>query len=186
MKSSTSSLQDRINLTYSAFSIPRLGFGVYKIRGQTCVDAVIEALSAGYRHIDSAQLYRNEHLVRSAIQSSHVPRQDIFLTTKIGGPGSRSDGSAEAVYADAVESVNRIAGEDGYVDLVLIHNPGPSREHREVLWAALEKLQVQGRTHSIGVSNFRQRHVEEMKEYSTSWPPSVNQIEVSRSLPTMR
>ncbi|KAF5010556.1 hypothetical protein FDECE_3298 [Fusarium decemcellulare] len=170
---------DRLTLPNSAASVPRIGFGVYKIRGPTCSTAVTEALSVGYRHIDSAALYRNEHLVREAVDRSGLARNDVFLTTKVGSPTGRKSQRAndDDIYRVAVESVNRIAGEDGYVDLLLIHVPGPSRAHREKLWAAIERLKEEGRTKSIGVSNFRVRHLEEMREYASVWPPSVNQIE---------
>ncbi|KAJ3519191.1 hypothetical protein NM208_g14223 [Fusarium decemcellulare] len=171
---------DRLTLPNSAVSIPRIGFGVYKIRGPTCSTAVTEALSVGYRHIDSAALYRNEHLVREAVDRSGLARKDVFLTTKVGSPTGRKSQTAndDDIYRVAVESVNRIAGEDGYVDLLLIHVPRPSRAHREKLWAAIERLKEEGRTKSIGVSNFRVRHLEEMREYASVWPPSVNQIEL--------
>ncbi|KAF4989923.1 hypothetical protein FGRMN_8820 [Fusarium graminum] len=166
----------RLALQNSKSTIPRIGFGSYKIRGQTCVDAVIAALSAGYRHIDSATLYRNEVRVREAIEKSAVDRGDIFLTTKVGSP-RRKEFQGD-VYQDVVETVDRIAGVGGYVDLLLIHVPGPSREHRQRLWEAMERAKREGKATSIGVSNFRVRHLEELKEYATEWPPSVNQIEL--------
>ncbi|KAF4979621.1 hypothetical protein FZEAL_4178 [Fusarium zealandicum] len=172
-----------IDLPSSAIPIPRIGFGVYKLRGAACTTAVLEALSAGYRHIDSAALYRNEHLVRAAVESSDLAREDVFLTTKVGSPKARrGSGNGQAdddeVYHSVVESLNRIAGEDGYVDLLLIHVPGPSSEHREKLWAAMERLRGEERVRAVGVSNYRIRHLEEMREYATTCPPSVNQIEL--------
>jgi diketogulonate reductase-like aldo/keto reductase len=144
---------------------------------------VLAALSAGYRHIDSAALYRNEVRVREAIEQSKVVREDLFITTKVGSPRRKTEGTE--VYEDVVETVERIAGKDGYVDLLLIHVPGPSREHRQNLWEAMERVKREGRAKNIGVSNFRVRHLDEMKEYATEWPPSVNQIEVSHCiLPT--
>ncbi|KAI6772327.1 hypothetical protein HG530_003285 [Fusarium avenaceum] len=165
-----------LSLQNSKAIMPRIGFGSYKIRGQTCKDAVLAALAAGYRHIDSAALYRNKVRVREAIEQSGVPREDVFLTTKVGSP-RRKEAQGE-VYQDVVETVDRIAGEDGYVDLLLIHVPGPSREHRQRLWEAMERVKKEGRAKSIGVSNFRVRHLEELREYATEWPPSVNQIEL--------
>ncbi|KIL84144.1 hypothetical protein FAVG1_12572 [Fusarium avenaceum] len=165
-----------LSLQNSKAIMPGIGFGSYKIRGQTCKDAVLAALAAGYRHIDSAALYRNEVRVREAIEQSGVPREDVFLTTKVGSP-RRKEAQGE-VYQDVVETVDRIAGEDGYVDLLLIHVPGPSREHRQRLWEAMERVKKEGRAKSIGVSNFRVRHLEELREYATEWPPSVNQIEL--------
>ncbi|KAF9766210.1 hypothetical protein IL306_001416 [Fusarium sp. DS 682] len=167
--------QDRLTLQNTTVTIPRLGFGTYKIRGQTCTTAVLAALSAGYLAIDSATLYRNEMRIHEAIEQSGVPREKIFLTTKVGSP-RRKAGQGD-VYQDVVETVDRIAGVNGYVDLLLIHVPGPSRDHRQTLWAAMERVKREGRTKSIGVSNFRVRHLEELKEYATEWPPSANQIE---------
>ncbi|RSL90465.1 hypothetical protein CEP51_000723 [Fusarium floridanum] len=180
MGSQALTLIDRLTLVNSTTSIPRIGFGVYKIRGPACTTAVIEALSAGYRHIDSAALYRNEQHVRTAVEQSSVDRKDVFLTTKVGSPTAKKSRASDedGVYREVVDSVDRIAGEDGYVDLLLIHVPGPSRSHREKLWAAMERLRNEGRAKNIGVSNFRVRHLEEMREYATDWPPSVNQIEL--------
>jgi len=169
--------QDCLTLQNTTATIPLLGFGTYKIRGQTCTTAVLAALLAGYSHIDSAALYRNEVCVYEAIEQSGVPREAIFLTTKVGSP-RRMAGQGD-VYQDVVETVDRIAGVDGYVDLLLMHVPGPSRDYRQRLWAAMEMVKRKGRAKSIGVSNFRVRHLEELKEYATEWPPSANQIEVS-------
>lgn len=191
--SQTVTLDTRIRLPNSNTSIPHLGFGVYKLRGDSCINACLEALAAGYRHIDSAELYRNSHLVRDAVLRSNLRREDIFLTTKVGSPKARrgkasTNGSSvsavgdgeDAVYRNAKDGVAHIAGddEDSYVDLLLIHVPGPSREHRRKLWAALERLRAEGKARSIGVSNFHVNHLEEMREYATVWPPSVNQIEL--------
>ncbi|CVL10239.1 related to members of the aldo/keto reductase family [Fusarium proliferatum] len=168
--------QDCLTLQNTAATIPLLGFGTYKIRGQTCTAAVLAALSAGYSHIDSAALYRNEVCVYETIKQSGVPREAIFLTTKVGSP-RRMAGQGD-VYQDVVETVDRIAGVDGYVDLLLMHVPGLSRDYRQRLWAAMEMVKNKGRAKSIGVSNFRVRHLEELKEYATEWPPSANQIEL--------
>ncbi|KAH7023633.1 NADP-dependent oxidoreductase domain-containing protein [Ilyonectria destructans] len=191
--SQTVTLDTRIRLPNSNSFIPQLGFGVYKLRGDSCINACLEALAAGYRHIDSAELYRNSHLVRDAVVRSNLRREDIFLTTKVGSLKARrgkasvngntvsavGDGE-DTVYRNAKDGIAHIAGdgEDSYVDLLLIHVPGPSREHRWKLWAALERLRAEGKARSIGVSNFRVHHLEEMREYATVWPPSVNQIEL--------
>ncbi|KAG5916880.1 hypothetical protein E4U53_004259 [Claviceps sorghi] len=173
------SIQDRSPLHNTKTSIPNLGFGVYQLYGQACQDAVLTALEAGYRHIDSAQLYRNESDVAAAVQRSGLPREDVFLTSKI----RQSAGSFDKTYQAVVESIERVGGRggDSYVDLFLIHVPGagdPGRETREELWKVLEKVYEQGRAKAIGVSNFRPQHVEEMKEYARVWPPHVNQIEL--------
>ncbi|KAF4968248.1 hypothetical protein FSARC_4339 [Fusarium sarcochroum] len=169
-------VNDRINSQNTTTSIPRIGFGSYRIRGQACTTAVLAALSAGYRHIDSAALYRNEESVHNAIEQSGLDRDDLFITTKAGSPRKKT-GSGEE-YQDVIESVDRIAGVDGYVDLLLMHVPGPSRSHRQRIWAVMERAKKEGRAKSIGVSNFQVRHLEELREYATEWPPSVNQIEL--------
>ncbi|KAG8666250.1 hypothetical protein FPOAC2_11354 [Fusarium poae] len=166
----------RLSIQKSASGIPCIGFGSYRIRGQSCAAAVLAALSAGYRHIDSAALYRNEVRVREAIEQSGVARQDLFLTTKVGSPRRKTEKTE--VYEDVLATVERIAGKDGYVDLLLMHVPGTSREHRQSLWGAMERIKREARARYVGVSNFRVRHIDEMKEYATEWPPSVNQIEL--------
>ena len=154
--------------------IPRPGFGVYRLYEDECEQSCIVALRHTYRHIDSAQLYRNETAVRAALIASEVEREEMFLTTKIG----RSRGSIEKTYDAALDSVVKLGGLGGYVNLFLVHIPGRSREFREELWLALEQLYHQGKARAIGVSNYHTSHLEEMKQYATVWPPHVNQIEV--------
>ncbi|KAG6190580.1 hypothetical protein E4U27_005469 [Claviceps purpurea] len=170
------SIQDRSPLHNTKTSIPNLGFGIYQLYGQACQKAILAALDAGYRHIDSAQIYRNESDVGAALKQSSLKREDVFLTTKI----SQSAGSFDKTYKSAVESIGMISGggKDGYVDLFLIHLPGTGRDSREELWKVLEKLYEEGRAKAIGVSNYRPQHVDEMKEYAKIWPPHVNQIEL--------
>ncbi|KAG5963606.1 hypothetical protein E4U58_003510 [Claviceps cyperi] len=170
------SIQDRSPLHNTDTSIPNLGFGIYQLYGQVCQKAILAALDAGYRHIDSAQIYRNESDVGAALKQSGLKREDVFLTTKI----SQSAGSFDKTYKSAVESIGTISGggKDGYVDLFLIHLPGTGRDSREELWKVLEKLHGEGRAKAIGVSNYRPQHVDEMKEYAKIWPPHVNQIEL--------
>ena len=154
--------------------IPRLGFGVYKLRHATGLNACLAALDAGYRHIDCAQLYRNEDLIREAVAQSAVPRGDIFLTSKFN-PNSPAEVDP---YRSILDSVERLDGPGGYADLFLLHIPGRTREKTQAAWSALERLQEQGRVKAIGVSNFHINHLEEMREYAREWPPSVNQIEL--------
>ncbi|UNI14193.1 hypothetical protein JDV02_000848 [Purpureocillium takamizusanense] len=160
-------------------SIPRLGFGVYQLYSQSCTDAVLAALAAGYRHVDSAQLYRNESetgaAVQQAIAAGQLRREDVFLTNKIRNP---VPGGPEKTYQSALDSVHKLGGDGGYVDLFLVHIPGTKREAREEMWQALEKLYAEGKAKAIGVSNFRPQHIEEMKEYAQVWPPQVNQLEL--------
>ncbi|PYH68612.1 aldo/keto reductase family protein [Aspergillus vadensis CBS 113365] len=172
--SASYSFADEVPLPNSAVKIPRLGFGVYRSPSTQCVQSCLKALEVGYRHIDTAQFYANEKEVGDAIRSSGLPRNEIFVTTKILSPA----GSPEATYERLLASVEKIGGPDGYVDLFLIHSSKSGSSGRKHLWQALERLLEEGKAKSIGVSNFGVKHIEEMKEYAKVWPPHVNQIEL--------
>ncbi|PLN81554.1 putative aldo-keto reductase [Aspergillus taichungensis] len=167
-------ITDLVSLPNSPVRIPRLGFGVYRSPTTQCVQSCLNALKAGYRHIDTAQFYANEQEVGDAIRASGIPRSDIFVTTKILSPA----GSYDATYKKLVDSVEKIGGKDGYVDLFLIHSSKSGSAGRKELWQALEQLLEEGKTRSIGVSNFGVMHIEEMKSYAKVWPPHVDQIEL--------
>ncbi|KAM4062139.1 aldo/keto reductase family protein [Hirsutella rhossiliensis] len=152
---------------------PQLGFGVYKSPPDVCVKSCQTALESGYRRIDTAQLYANEAQVGLAVKQSKIPRADVFLATKI----LEAAGSVDRSYDKCVESVCKLDG-DGYVDQFLIHSPNAGEAQRREMWLALERLYEQGKTKSIGVSNFGIKHIEELKQYATVWPPHVNQIEL--------
>lgn len=172
---STLSLTDTLPLPNSSLRIPRLGFGVYQSPPSVCVQSCLSALQTGYRHIDSAQFYANEQQVGEAVRKSGLPRSEIFLTTKILSAG----GSVDKSYKKCVDSVEKIdAGQNGYVDLFLVHSPNAGARARKEMWLALERLYEEGRAKSIGVSNYGVGHIEEMKSYAKIWPPHVNQIEV--------
>lgn len=147
-------------------AIPRLGLGVWQTRaGTTCETAVLAALEAGYRHIDTAAMYGNEESVGAAIRRSDVRRENIFVTTKLWNTDHENPGRA-------LETSLRKLNLD-YVDLYLIHYP--VRERRQS-WRALEALQAQGKTRSIGVSNFTIRHLTELLAEAGK-VPAVNQVE---------
>lgn len=110
-----------------------------------------------------------------AARQSGIPRNEVFLTTKIMSAG----GSAEKTYKKCLDSVHKVDGENGYVDLFLIHTPGGGPAAVKEMYQALEKLESEGKVRSIGVSNFGIGHIEGMKNYARIWPPHVNQIEVS-------
>ncbi|CAG8899700.1 unnamed protein product [Penicillium egyptiacum] len=167
-------ITDRLPLPNSSVRIPRLGFGVYRSPTNQCVQSCLKALDAGYRHIDTAQFYANEAEVGEALRTTSVPRDQIFVTTKILSPAA----SVEATYDKLLASVHKIAGADGYVDLFLIHSSSSGSSGRKLLWQALEKLYAEGKTKSIGVSNFGVGHIEEMRSYAQVFPPHVNQIEL--------
>ncbi|KIW20375.1 hypothetical protein PV08_00950 [Exophiala spinifera] len=167
-------IKDTLPLPNSSVRIPRLGFGVYQSSASVCVQSCLSAIEAGYRHIDTAQFYANETEVGEAVRKSGLPRADIFVTTKILSAG----GTVEKSYQKCVDSVNKIDGSNGYVDLFLIHSPNAGSKARKEMWQALEKLYEEGKAKSIGVSNYGVGHIEEMKSYAKVWPPHVNQIEL--------
>jgi diketogulonate reductase-like aldo/keto reductase len=125
--------------------IPQIGFGVYQSPPEIVDNSVTAALEAGYRHIDSAQWYFNEEEVGSAIKKSSIDRKDVFLTTKLG--------HADKVAERLEESITKIGGEGGYVDLFLIHAPSAGPEKRKEQWKEMEKLVKDGKAKAIGVSN---------------------------------
>lgn len=167
-------ITDLLPLPNSAERIPRLGFGVYRSPADQCVKSCLKALEVGYRHIDTAQFYANETEVGEALRTSDVPRDQVFVTSKILSPA----GSTEATYDKLLASVERIGGPGGYVDLFLIHSSSSGSHGRQQLWQALEKLHEEGKARSIGVSNYGVQHIEEMRPWAKIWPPQVNQIEV--------
>ncbi|KAF4763668.1 hypothetical protein N7455_010719 [Penicillium solitum] len=167
-------ITDLLPLPNSSVRIPRLGFGVYRSPTNQCVQSCLKALDAGYRHIDTAQFYANEAEVGEALRTTSIPRDQIFVTTKILSPAA----SVEATYDKLLASVHKIGGADGYVDLFLIHSSSSGSAGRKLLWQALERLYAEGKTRSIGVSNFGVGHIEEMRSYAQVFPPHVNQIEL--------
>lgn len=150
-------------------AIPQLGFGTAQISTSDIVTAVSMALEIGYRHIDTAAIYGNEAGVGKAIAESGVPREEIFVTTKLW-----NSQHAYAVRA-AHQSLDKL-GLD-YLDLYLIHWPTPQRDYFVEAWNALEELKHDGLTRSIGVSNFTARHLLRLEE-ECQLTPAVNQIEV--------
>jgi diketogulonate reductase-like aldo/keto reductase len=150
-------------------SIPQLGLGVYRLApGPETCRSVEAALASGYRHVDTASVYRNEREVGEAIRASGVPPDDVWVTTKLwnGDQGARARGAFEA-------SLDRL-GLDA-VDLYLLHWP---HERRLESWRVLERLHEEGLARSIGVSNFLVPHLDELLAAADT-PPAVNQIEIS-------
>ncbi|QIX00122.1 hypothetical protein AMS68_005639 [Peltaster fructicola] len=154
--------------------LPALGFGVWDSPAHLTTKSCLEALKVGYRHIDTAQLYGNEKEVGEALKASGLSRSDVFITSKIYRP----DNDAESTYQKCLESVKKIAGEDGYLDLMLIHNANVGAEDVKKMWQAMERLHQEGRFKAIGASNFGIGHIEELKKYAKVWPPAVNQLEL--------
>lgn len=185
MPSSKLAITNHLPLTNSSVKIPRLGFGIYQSPTDVCINSCLTALKSGYRHIDSAQFYRNESEMGQAARQSSIPRNEIFLATKVLSAG----GSPEKTYQKCLDSVHKIDGEQGYVDLFLLHSPSGGSAAVKEMYQALEKLESEGKVRSVGVSNFGIGHIEEMKSYARIWPPHVNQIEVRTicsSIPLLR
>jgi 2,5-diketo-D-gluconate reductase A len=150
-------------------TIPQLGFGVFKVDPAETKRVVRDALEVGFRHIDTAAVYRNEEGVGAALASSGIDRSDLYVTTKLWN--NRHESAAEAFD----ESLARL-GLD-YVDLYLIHWPAPANDKYVDAWKSLEKIRETGRARSIGVSNFLEPHLQRLLA-ETDVVPAVNQIEL--------
>jgi diketogulonate reductase-like aldo/keto reductase len=149
--------------------IPYLGFGTYRIQGEAAYQAVLEALRVGYRHIDTAAIYRNESQIGQAIKDSGIPREEIFVATKLWNDDQGFDKTLRAFE----KSLSQL--QSSYVDLYLIHWPVP--EKRLQSWRALQEIYVQQKARAIGLSNFLIRHLKELRS-SSDVLPAVNQIEL--------
>ena len=151
--------------------IPQVGYGVFKVPADDTRRAVLEAFELGYRHIDTAAIYGNEEGVGAAIAESGIPRDELFITTKLWN--DRHDG--DEPRAALGESLDKL-GLDA-VDLYLVHWPTPARDNYVHAWERLIDLREQGLTRSIGVSNFLVPHLERIIA-ETGVAPVVNQIEL--------
>ena len=153
----------------NGLSYDMLGFGTYKITGEfDAKQAVLDAISVGYRRIDTAVFYDNEAEIGLALKASPVPRSELFITTKLW--------TNVNTYQKAIDRINasmEALGVD-YLDGLLIH--WPHNNNREV-WTAMEDLYFQGKLRSIGVSNFKEHHIEELKRFARIMP-MVNQVEL--------
>jgi diketogulonate reductase-like aldo/keto reductase len=173
MSANKLSIESTVSLNSSSYRIPQIGFGVYLSPPEKCENSCTKALEAGYRHIDTAQYYDNESSVGRAVQEGKVPREEVYITTKILSAGD----DASSTYEKVVESVEKLAGKNGYVDLFLIHTPNGGPKARKLMWEALEKAKKEGKARDIGVSNYGIQHIEEIKSFGGE-VPVVNQIEV--------
>jgi 2,5-diketo-D-gluconate reductase A len=152
--------------------IPQFGFGVFQIEPKNTVAAVSTALEAGYRHIDTAEMYGNEAEVGEAIAASGLDRGDVFITSKLKNDAHEPDAAREAF-----DGTLKALGVD-YVDLFLIHWPLPMRYDGDFVstWKTLEEFYREGRARSVGVSNFQPQHLRRLHG-ETDIIPAVNQIE---------
>jgi 2,5-diketo-D-gluconate reductase A len=156
-------------------AMPQLGFGVFKVSPQETVAAVSTALEAGYRSIDTAAIYGNEGQVGQALADSGLPREQLFVTTKLWNDRQGPDEVPRAFD----ESLGRL-GLD-YVDLYLIHWPAPAADRYVEAWRALEQLHADGRARAIGVSNFQPAHLQRLLD-ETGTVPALNQVELHPEL----
>ena len=155
----------------NGFDIPQIGVGTWTLRGETAQRNVRLALEAGFRHIDTAQMYENESEVGQGIADSGVPRGEIFVTTKVSTSNMRK--GPEAVRQSIDESLAQLG--TGYIDLLLIH--WPVKDCVRDTWQVMEEYVRQGKLRSIGVSNFNRHHLDDLLAYADI-RPVINQIEV--------
>ncbi|KAL7283931.1 LOW QUALITY PROTEIN: hypothetical protein ACG7TL_001203 [Trametes sanguinea] len=151
------------------YELPLLGLGVYQ--NDDCKPAVLAALKHGYRHIDTARMYGNEAQVGEAVRESGVPRDQVFVTSKIA-----NDEHGYDLALGAVDASLKTLGFD-YVDYFLIHSAMSDKTKRLETWRALLEAKKQGKVKAVGVSNYGVKHLEEIREAGLELP-SINQIEV--------
>jgi 2,5-diketo-D-gluconate reductase A len=151
--------------------IPQLGFGVFQIEPKDTQEAVLAALEIGYRHIDTAQMYGNEKEVGQALRASGLPREEVFVTSKLNN-GYHAYGDALSAFARSLDDLGL-----EYLDLFLIHWPLPGVGDFTETWKALEEVYRSGRSKAIGVSNFNPHHLNRLFQ-ETQVVPAVNQIEI--------
>lgn len=171
------SLTDCYRLS-NGVEIPCIGFGTWQTPdGDVCVSSVKAAIEAGYRHIDTAEMYENEDSVGKAIKESGIDRKELFITSKLSNQAHGYEKTMEA-FEGTMEKL----GLD-YLDMFLIHWPNPIafRDHWQEAnagsWKAFEELYKAGRIRAIGISNFRQHHIKALMETATI-PPMVNQMKL--------
>ena len=156
-------------------SIPQMGLGTWPLDDDQVAAAVVTAVEAGYRHIDTAVKYGNEEGVGNGILASGVEREEIFVTTKLDGQFQGQDRAVEGLEG----SLRRMKLD--YVDLLLIHWPLPARDEFVSTWRTFGRLQSEGKVRSIGVSNFKPAHLERLLA-ETDVVPAVNQIQLSPAI----
>jgi 2,5-diketo-D-gluconate reductase A len=151
--------------------IPQLGFGVFQVPPEETAGVVREALASGYRHIDTAAAYQNEHGVGEAVRSFGLEREQVFVTTKCWNTQQGYERAKRALG----RSLERLGFD--YVDLYLIHWPAPSQDLYVETWRAFVELHQQGLARAIGVSNFESAHLQRVTE-ETGVTPAINQVEL--------
>lgn len=168
----TAALPSPVLTLAGGVEIPQFGFGTYKIPQQDAERAVAEALGLGYRHVDTAAMYGNEAGVGRALAASGLPREELFVTSKLDNPYHEPD-AARAAFERTMDDL----GLD-VLDLYLIHWPLPRTTDYVATWGALVGLLETGRVRAVGVSNFQPEHLRAIID-ATGVVPAVNQIEVN-------
>ncbi|MDC7336083.1 aldo/keto reductase [Streptomyces lydicus] len=158
----------------NGIAMPQLGFGVWQIPDDEAFTAVGQALETGYRSIDTAAIYGNEEGTGKALAASGIPREELFVTTKLWNSASET-WTRDSVLREFDLSLSKL-GLD-YIDLYLIHWPRAMRDDYLTIWRAFEEIAQSGRAKAIGVSNFLPEHLERLIG-ETSVVPAVNQIEL--------
>lgn len=154
----------------NGIEIPSIGLGVFRLEDNKEAQRVVEtALSIGYRHIDTAMIYQNEKAVGNAIKASGIPREEIFITTKLWNADQR-EGLVNEALKTSLEKLDT-----DYIDLYLIHWPVANKIQET--WKKFEQLYATSMVRAVGVSNFKAHHLEKLKEVS-DLVPAVNQIEI--------
>lgn len=151
--------------------IPQIGFGVWQVPDDEVDAAVVKALETGYRHVDTAKIYGNEAGVGRALAESDVPRDDLFITTKLWPTDFGTQETIDAFNA----SMDRLGLDT--LDLYLLHWPFPEQDNYVDAWKAVQSLRDSGRIRAIGVCNFHEEHLQRLFDESGEWP-SINQIEL--------
>jgi 2,5-diketo-D-gluconate reductase A len=168
-------LAPRVSLADGA-TIPQLGYGLYKVPATDAARLCLDAIALGYRHLDTAAFYGNEREVGEAVRAAPVPRDELFITSKVW----KDDNGYDPTLRAFDESMQRLGLEQ--LDLYLIHWPVPSTDRYVDTWRALVRLREEGRVRSIGVANFHSHHIERVIA-ETGVAPVVNQVELHPWLP---
>ena len=156
-------------------TIPQVGFGVWQVPDDEVDAAVLAALETGYRHIDTAKLYNNESGVGRALAATDVPRDEIFVTTKVWP----TEFGAQETTDSFTASMDRLGLET--LDLFLLHWPFPEQGRYVEAWKALQALRDAGRVRAVGVCNFHVEHLQRLFDETGEWP-AINQVELHPSL----
>ena len=156
--------------------MPQMAFGMYKVDTESCEQIVLDAITAGYRHFDTASFYGNEEALGRALKKSGIPREELYITTKVW-----NDAQKEGPAAVRESFEKSLAALDcGYLDLFLVHWPVPG--HHVDTYKEMEKLQRQGKVRSIGLSNYSEDDYNLLADAGITVTPAVNQIEVSPAM----